>query len=52
MHQAFTDEAIEILTTKKNIRLLTVDFEAKTKPERKLTSIEGGALFKIVTHIA
>ena len=41
---SFSDEAIEILTTKKNIRLLTVDFEAVTKPERKLTSVEGGLL--------
>jgi len=41
---SFSDEAIEVLTSKKNIRLLTVDFEATKKPERKLTSIEGGVL--------
>ena len=32
----FSEEAIEVLTSKKNIRLLTVDFDAATKPERKL----------------
>ncbi len=41
---SFSDEAIEVLTSKKNIRLLTVDFEAATTPERKLTSVEGGLL--------
>ncbi|MDQ0219839.1 bifunctional phosphoribosylaminoimidazolecarboxamide formyltransferase/IMP cyclohydrolase [Peribacillus cavernae] len=40
----FSKEAFEILTAKKNIRLLTIDFEGSQKVERKLTSIEGGLL--------
>ncbi|WP_059104468.1 bifunctional phosphoribosylaminoimidazolecarboxamide formyltransferase/IMP cyclohydrolase [Shouchella shacheensis] len=40
---AYTEEAIDILTKKKNIRLLTVPVEAG-KPESKLTSIHGGLL--------
>lgn len=41
---AFSKEAFEILSTKKNIRLLTIDFTGIQKTERKLTSIEGGLL--------
>ncbi|PLT33298.1 bifunctional phosphoribosylaminoimidazolecarboxamide formyltransferase/IMP cyclohydrolase [Bacillus sp. V5-8f] len=41
---AFTKEAFEILSAKKNIRLLTIDFGGNQKTERKLTSIEGGLL--------
>ena len=41
---SFSNEAIEVLTSKKNIRLLTVDFDAVTKTERQLTSVEGGLL--------
>ncbi|CAH0346602.1 bifunctional phosphoribosylaminoimidazolecarboxamide formyltransferase/IMP cyclohydrolase [Bacillus sp. CECT 9360] len=41
---AFSKEAFEILTAKKNIRLLTIDFNGNQKIERKLTSIEGGLL--------
>ncbi|WP_110926344.1 bifunctional phosphoribosylaminoimidazolecarboxamide formyltransferase/IMP cyclohydrolase [Bacillus massiliglaciei] len=41
---AFSEEALEILTGKKNIRLLTVDFQQTDKAERKLTAVEGGAL--------
>ena len=40
----FTKEALDVLTSKKNLRLLTIDFHAAKKPERKLTSIEGGLL--------
>ncbi|MFJ7830854.1 bifunctional phosphoribosylaminoimidazolecarboxamide formyltransferase/IMP cyclohydrolase [Peribacillus sp. NPDC097284] len=40
----FSKEALAVLTSKKNLRLLTVDFQAAKKPERKLTSIEGGLL--------
>ncbi|KON67399.1 bifunctional phosphoribosylaminoimidazolecarboxamide formyltransferase/IMP cyclohydrolase [Peribacillus butanolivorans] len=43
---AFTEEAVEVLTSKKNLRLLTIDFNAAKKPERKLTSIEGGLLIQ------
>ncbi|MGE6613636.1 bifunctional phosphoribosylaminoimidazolecarboxamide formyltransferase/IMP cyclohydrolase [Peribacillus sp. NPDC076916] len=42
----FTHEAVEVLTSKKNLRLLTIDFDAVKKPERKLTSIEGGLLIQ------
>ncbi|MFD6438239.1 bifunctional phosphoribosylaminoimidazolecarboxamide formyltransferase/IMP cyclohydrolase [Peribacillus sp. NPDC060186] len=42
----FTEEAVEVLTSKKNLRLLTIDFNASKKPERKLTSIEGGLLIQ------
>lgn len=41
---SFSEEALEILTKKKNIRLLTVPFDEPDKPEAKLTSIEGGLL--------
>ncbi|MFS8630498.1 MAG: bifunctional phosphoribosylaminoimidazolecarboxamide formyltransferase/IMP cyclohydrolase, partial [Bacillales bacterium] len=41
---SFSEEALEILTKKKNIRLLTVPFDEPAKPEAKLTSIEGGLL--------
>lgn len=41
---SFSSEAIEILTAKKNIRLLTIPFEKVAKTEKKLTSIEGGLL--------
>jgi phosphoribosylaminoimidazolecarboxamide formyltransferase / IMP cyclohydrolase len=41
---AFSKEAFEILTAKKNIRLLTIDFNGNQKTERKMTSIEGGLL--------
>ena len=41
---SFTKEAIDILTSKKNIRLLTIPFGGNEKPESKLTSIEGGLL--------
>ncbi|MGE7602852.1 bifunctional phosphoribosylaminoimidazolecarboxamide formyltransferase/IMP cyclohydrolase [Peribacillus sp. NPDC097675] len=40
----FTKDALEVLTSKKNLRLLTIDFDAAKKQERKLTSIEGGLL--------
>jgi phosphoribosylaminoimidazolecarboxamide formyltransferase / IMP cyclohydrolase len=41
---SFSKEALEILTSKKNLRLLTIPFDKNTKPEGKLTSIEGGLL--------
>ncbi|UII56340.1 bifunctional phosphoribosylaminoimidazolecarboxamide formyltransferase/IMP cyclohydrolase [Cytobacillus spongiae] len=43
---AFSKEALEILTSKKNIRLLTIPFNHEEKGERKLTSIEGGLLIQ------
>lgn len=41
---SFTEEALDILTAKKNIRLLTIDFHAAKVKENMLTSIEGGLL--------
>ena len=47
---AFTDEALEILTAKKNIRLLTVPFDQGDVQEKMLTSIEGGLLIQDPDH--
>ncbi|MFB1083190.1 bifunctional phosphoribosylaminoimidazolecarboxamide formyltransferase/IMP cyclohydrolase [Jeotgalibacillus sp. JSM ZJ347] len=41
---AFSDDALEILTRKKNIRLLTVPFDRHLKHEHIYTSVEGGLL--------
>ncbi|WP_025784390.1 bifunctional phosphoribosylaminoimidazolecarboxamide formyltransferase/IMP cyclohydrolase [Sporosarcina sp. D27] len=41
---SFTKDALEVLTAKKNIRLLTVDFKGERKNEQKTTSIQGGLL--------
>ena len=42
---SFSEEALEILTNKKkNLRLLTIPFNAAKKPELKMTTIEGGLL--------
>lgn len=41
---SFSEEAVGILTSKKNIRLLTIPFDGPAKPEARLTSIEGGLL--------
>ncbi|WP_100406200.1 bifunctional phosphoribosylaminoimidazolecarboxamide formyltransferase/IMP cyclohydrolase [Bacillus solitudinis] len=41
---SFTKEALEILTSKKNLRLLTVDFSGEDKSEKTLTSVHGGLL--------
>lgn len=41
---SFSQEALEILTGKKNLRLLTIPFDQEGKTEMKLTSIEGGLL--------
>ncbi|WP_018664443.1 bifunctional phosphoribosylaminoimidazolecarboxamide formyltransferase/IMP cyclohydrolase [Heyndrickxia acidiproducens] len=43
---SFTDEAFNILASKKNIRLLTVPFSDERKPEKVLTSVEGGLLIQ------
>ncbi|GIN23033.1 MAG TPA: bifunctional phosphoribosylaminoimidazolecarboxamide formyltransferase/IMP cyclohydrolase PurH [Bacillus bacterium] len=43
---SYTEEALNILTAKKNIRLLTVSFDQKNTPEKVLTSIEGGLLIQ------
>ena len=41
---SFSDEAIEILTAKKNLRLLKVPFDGEAANEYTLSSIEGGLL--------
>lgn len=41
---SFTEEALNILTTKKNLRLLTIPVNAKAKKEMQLTSVSGGLL--------
>ncbi|WP_462412745.1 bifunctional phosphoribosylaminoimidazolecarboxamide formyltransferase/IMP cyclohydrolase [Neobacillus sp. Marseille-QA0830] len=41
---SYSEEAVTILTGKKNIRLLTIPFEQGRKPEVKLTTVEGGLL--------
>lgn len=41
---SFSAEAMEILTGKKNLRLLTVPFNQEVNKEMKLTAIEGGLL--------
>ncbi|PLS17021.1 bifunctional phosphoribosylaminoimidazolecarboxamide formyltransferase/inosine monophosphate cyclohydrolase [Bacillus sp. M6-12] len=43
---SYTKEALEILTSKKNIRLLTVSFGRKGNTEKRLSSIEGGLLIQ------
>lgn len=47
---SFSDEAMDILISKKNLRLLTVPFNEKAKSEMKLTSIEGGLLVQEQDH--
>jgi len=41
---SFSEEALAILTGKKNLRLLTIPFNDAKKPEFKMTTIEGGLL--------
>lgn len=41
---SFSEEALSILTAKKNLRLLTISFEEGAVQEPLLTSIEGGLL--------
>ncbi|MBD8069651.1 bifunctional phosphoribosylaminoimidazolecarboxamide formyltransferase/IMP cyclohydrolase [Bacillus sp. PS06] len=41
---AFTEKALEVLSSKKNIRLLTIDFTTAAKVEKSLTSVQGGLL--------
>lgn len=41
---SFNKEAVEILSSKKNLRLLTLPFDQESKLEKQLTSIHGGLL--------
>lgn len=40
----FSDDALEVLQGKKNVRLLTIPFQSDKKKETKVVSIEGGLL--------
>ncbi|KUP09966.1 phosphoribosylaminoimidazolecarboxamide formyltransferase [Bacillus coahuilensis m2-6] len=46
MAPAFTEEALELLKGKKNLRLLTVSFDQTGSSERMLTSVGGGLLLQ------
>ncbi|MGM9924861.1 MAG: bifunctional phosphoribosylaminoimidazolecarboxamide formyltransferase/IMP cyclohydrolase [Bacillus sp. (in: firmicutes)] len=41
---SFSQEALDVLTSKKNLRLLTIPFNDNNKAEKVLTSVEGGLL--------
>lgn len=43
---SFSEEALQILKAKKNIRLLTTSFTGVNKKEKVLTSVEGGLLIQ------
>ena len=43
---SFTEEALEILTKKKNIRLLTISFDQNKKDKWNTVSVEGGLLMQ------
>lgn len=43
---AFTEEAVEILTKKKNIRLMTISFDQHKKDKWNTVSVEGGLLMQ------
>lgn len=41
---SFSQEALDVLTSKKNLRLLTIDVKAPSKPDKVLQSVHGGLL--------
>ncbi len=41
---AFSKEALDILTEKKNLRLLTIEMEGLSQDDKQLTSVSGGLL--------
>lgn len=47
---SFTQEALDILTSKKNLRLLTIDVTAPSTVEKQLTSVHGGLLVQDEDH--
>lgn len=49
---AFSDEALEILKGKKNVRLLVIPLEMESKKETRLTSIAGGLLVQAVDELS
>jgi phosphoribosylaminoimidazolecarboxamide formyltransferase/IMP cyclohydrolase len=48
----FTEEALEILTTKKNLRLLEVELETNQTIENRLTTVSGGVLVQETDHMS
>lgn len=46
MAPSFTEEALAVLTKKKNLRLLTLDVNASSGVEHQLTSVNGGLLLQ------
>lgn len=50
MAPSFTEEALEVLTKKKNIRLLTLDVENNEEAYHKLTTVKGGVLIQNNDH--
>jgi phosphoribosylaminoimidazolecarboxamide formyltransferase/IMP cyclohydrolase len=43
---SISQEALDILTSKKNLRLLTLDVNQPVKNEKQLTSVQGGLLIQ------
>src|SRR5699024_12171836 len=43
---SFSEDALERLTEKKNIRLLTIDMEKEEAPYKKIVTYKGGALIQ------
>lgn len=43
---SFSQEALDVLTAKKNLRLLTLDVSAAVQKEKQLTSVQGGLLIQ------
>ncbi|BAB04352.1 bifunctional phosphoribosylaminoimidazolecarboxamide formyltransferase/IMP cyclohydrolase [Halalkalibacterium halodurans] len=41
---SFSEEALDVLTSKKNLRLLTLPLNEENQAEKRITSIHGGAL--------
>jgi phosphoribosylaminoimidazolecarboxamide formyltransferase/IMP cyclohydrolase len=48
----FTAEALEILTSKKNLRLLQLDVNAKQSIVNRLTTVSGGVLVQETDHLS
>ena len=47
---AFDEEALAILTKKKNLRLLIVEMTTQTKAEKEMVTVSGGLLIQDVDH--
>lgn len=47
---SYSKEALDILTAKKNLRLLTIPFDQAPKAELKMTTVEGGLLVQEQDH--